>query len=69
NKFSANLFCKLWTKIFFWLLTILQSFLELFICDLDAQFLTTFCGLAQWRISEHKTVNKPQKLMRGKMFN
>ena len=29
----------------------------------------TFWRLAQWRISEHKTVNTPQKLMRGRMFN
>jgi hypothetical protein len=26
-------------------------------------------GLGAWRISEHKTVNTSQKLMRGKMFN
>jgi len=25
----------------------------------------TFWRLAQWRISEYKTVNTPQKLMRG----
>jgi hypothetical protein len=30
--------------------------------------LPTFWRLAQWRISEHKTVNTPQKLMRGRMF-
>jgi hypothetical protein len=29
----------------------------------------TFWRLAQWRISELKTVNTPQKLMRGRMFN
>ncbi|MEB2782937.1 hypothetical protein U3A58_21340, partial [Algoriphagus sp. C2-6-M1] len=29
----------------------------------------TFWRLAQWRISEHKTVNTPKRLMRGKMFN
>jgi hypothetical protein len=29
----------------------------------------SFWRLAQWRISEHKTVNTPQKLMRGRMFN
>ena len=29
----------------------------------------TFWRLAQWRISEHKTVNTPQKLMRGRIFN
>ena len=29
----------------------------------------TFWRLAQWRNSEHKTVNTPQKLMRGRMFN
>ncbi len=29
----------------------------------------TVWRLAQWRISEHKTVNTPQKLMRGRMFN
>jgi hypothetical protein len=29
----------------------------------------TFWRLAQWRISEHKTVNTPQMLMRGRMFN
>jgi hypothetical protein len=32
-------------------------------------FLMTFWRLAQWRISELKTVNTPQKLMRGRMFN
>jgi hypothetical protein len=31
--------------------------------------LPTFWRLAQWRISEYKTVNTPQKLMRGRMFN
>src|SRR5690606_23998827 len=30
---------------------------------------STFWRLAQWRISEHKTVNTAQKLMRGRMFN
>jgi hypothetical protein len=29
----------------------------------------TVRGLAQWQISEHKTVNTPQKMMRGRMFN
>jgi len=29
----------------------------------------TFWRLAQWRISEHITVNTPQKLMRGRMLN
>ncbi len=29
----------------------------------------TVCGFAKKRISEHKTVNIPQKLMRGRMFN
>lgn len=29
----------------------------------------TVWRLAQWRISEHKTVKPPQKLMRGRMFN
>ena len=29
----------------------------------------TVWRLAQWRILEHKTVNTPQKLMRGRMFN
>jgi hypothetical protein len=29
----------------------------------------SFWRLAQWRISEHKTFNTPQKLMRGRMFN
>jgi hypothetical protein len=29
----------------------------------------TICSLAQWWIWEYKTVNKPQKLMRGIMFN
>ena len=29
----------------------------------------TFLRLAQWRISEHKTVNTPQKLMRGRKLN
>ena len=29
----------------------------------------TVWRLAQWRISEHKTVNIAQKLMRGKMLN
>jgi hypothetical protein len=32
-------------------------------------FCLTFWRLAQWRISEHKTVSLPQKLMRGRMFN
>jgi hypothetical protein len=32
-------------------------------------FRTTFWLLAQWRISEHKIDNTPQKLMRGRMFN
>jgi hypothetical protein len=31
--------------------------------------LITVWRLAQWRISEHKTVNIPQKLMRDRMFN
>jgi len=30
---------------------------------------STVWRLAQWRISEHKTVNTPQKLMRGRIFN
>jgi hypothetical protein len=29
----------------------------------------TFSGFAFWRVLEHKTVNAPQKLMRGRMFN
>jgi hypothetical protein len=29
----------------------------------------TFCGFAKKRISELKTVNTPQNLMRGRMFN
>ncbi len=29
----------------------------------------TVCGFAKKRISEHKTVNIPQKLMRSRMFN
>jgi hypothetical protein len=33
------------------------------------EWLPTFWRLAQWRISEHKTVNTPQKLMRGRKFN
>jgi len=33
------------------------------------RLLVTFWRLAQGRISEHKTVKTPQKLMRGRMFN
>ena len=29
----------------------------------------TFWRLALWRILDHKTVNIPQKLMRGRMLN
>jgi hypothetical protein len=35
----------------------------------EAELQVTFWRLAQWRISEYKTVNTPQKLMRGRMFN
>jgi hypothetical protein len=36
---------------------------------LSIEWHITFWRLAQWRISKHKTVNTPQKLMRGRMFN
>jgi len=38
-------------------------------CSVFLPLLTTFWRLAQWRISEHKTIITPQKLMRGRMFN
>ena len=38
-------------------------------CRLFLSCRITVWRLAQWRILEHKTVNTPQKLMRGRMFN
>jgi uncharacterized membrane protein HdeD (DUF308 family) len=39
------------------------------LCRVVIRLQLTFWRLAQWRISENKTVNTPQKLMRGRMFN
>ena len=39
------------------------------VCTVVIGFPVTFWRLAQWRISEHKTVITPQMLMRGRMFN
>src|SRR5690606_31298131 len=39
------------------------------VAEARRDFATSVWRLAQWRISEHKTVNTPQKLMRGRMFN
>src|SRR5690606_39173367 len=45
-----------------------QMFCGLSFCGGLVALHITFWRLAQWRISEHKTVNTPQKLMRGRMF-
>jgi len=50
--------------------TVTYSFIGLsFFVRCSAKLPPTVWRLAQWRISEHKTVNTPQKLMRGRMFN
>ena len=41
--------------------------LILYLCPLNLP--PTVWRLAQWRVSEHETINKPQKLMRGRMLN
>jgi hypothetical protein len=38
-------------------------------CTVSSRLGITVWRLAQWRISEHETVNTPQKLVRGRMFN
>jgi hypothetical protein len=67
NKFPSNLHCpvKKLNPFYFYYLSLSYlsgrlSFLHL---------LPTVWRLAQWRISEHKTVNTPQMLMRGRIFN
>jgi len=52
----------------FWFLSWLYAMGKPNVLDRAVAFLvwnTTFGRLAQWRISEHKSVNTPQKLMRG----
>ena len=39
------------------------------VCRFFLHLAVTFWRLAQWRISEQKTVNTPQMLMRDGMFN
>jgi hypothetical protein len=55
SKFGFSFFC--FHSVNVWCVV---SFLRL---------LPTVSGFAFGRVSEHKTVNTPQKLMRGRMFN
>jgi len=66
NKFPSNLHCpvKKLNPFYFQFITIVSVWSSVFL-----HLLPTFWRLAQWRISEHQTVNTPQKLIRGRMFN
>ena len=66
NKFPSNLHCPVikLNHFLFQIVAIVSVCSSVFL-----HLLPTFWRLAQWRISEHKTVNTPQKLMRGRMFN
>ncbi len=65
--FVISLLC-LWSPVkmvYFFLV-----FSRLFdVCKVVLPLAITFWRLAQWRISEQKTVKTPQKKMRGRMFN
>src|SRR5690606_29440448 len=60
------------TSIVLSVLSKVYVLLRLIFLELSSRLLKwaiTFWRLAQWRISEHKTVNTPQMLMRCRMFN
>ena len=69
NEVKSPFFIVNNTKSVYELSKICMSFFMFMLYGRLLNLLPTVWRLAQWRISEHKTVNTPQKLMRGRMFN